>query len=256
MLDKLVKRVNKVLFYAVLAGIFVFLFLAVFQPFGIARFSLAQILGYGVITLLLSFAFTKSKTIKIRHKKRFKHNTIKEILFHDISFLVILGFLNLIYTAIIDPNTYLSLHSIFIFQFYTITIGILVFVIIRFVQMQVEATRRATEDKIELQGDGIKEKLIFESIDFIYAKVDGNYCNVYLEKNNKLVKRTLRITLSEILYNTMDYSFIKQCHRSYAINTLKIKSLKSNLLILYPNTEIPLSRNYKHAIQEQYFKMI
>ncbi|NDV69469.1 LytTR family DNA-binding domain-containing protein [Dysgonomonas sp. 25] len=102
------------------------------------------------------------------------------------------------------------------------------------------------KEKIELAPDG-----------FLYAKVQGNYVTVYyLEASLSICKKTLRITLAQLMRIFENYSPIVRCHRGFLINTLYITELKrkqQNYIIRLQNVDaaIPVTPTYFQAVHKQ-----
>lgn len=92
-----------------------------------------------------------------------------------------------------------------------------------------------------------KEDIEFDLQQFLFAKADGNYVELYLKKEpfEKLFKR---ITIKELEHVLKPYPNVVKTHRSYLVNTYFIKNIKGNaqgyrLEIDHYNNSIPVSRN-------------
>ena len=64
--------------------------------------------------------------------------------------------------------------------------------------------------------------------EFVFAKADGNYVEVYRKDGSNINKRIVRLTLKELKHQLEMYPFIFQTHRSYLINLNAIVSVSGN----------------------------
>lgn len=82
---------------------------------------------------------------------------------------------------------------------------------------------------------------------FLFAKVDGNYTEVYWQENDKVKKTLVRLSLKELKKQLSAYRFIFETHRSYLVNIHNVKTVSGNAqgyLISFDrcNFEVPVSR--------------
>ncbi|WP_405607015.1 LytR/AlgR family response regulator transcription factor [Polaribacter sp. Asnod1-A03] len=83
---------------------------------------------------------------------------------------------------------------------------------------------------------------------FLFAKIDGNYAEIYTKSENSFDKKLIRVSLKELEEQLKEFNFIFKTHRSYLVNTNQIKSINGNAqgyklqLNNYP-LEIPVSRS-------------
>ena len=62
---------------------------------------------------------------------------------------------------------------------------------------------------------------------FIYAQANGNYLNVvFYDKDQNIQNEIIRNSISKLVNNVSDYSFIIQVHRSSIVNLHYVKSIK------------------------------
>ncbi|CAM1358676.1 LytR/AlgR family response regulator transcription factor [Tenacibaculum xiamenense] len=84
---------------------------------------------------------------------------------------------------------------------------------------------------------------------FIYAKVDGNYLEIFYDDSSGYEKKLKRLALKEFLDQLKSYPFIFKTHRSYVVNLNAIESVSGNAqgyalyLKDYPQRTIPVSRS-------------
>lgn len=92
------------------------------------------------------------------------------------------------------------------------------------------------------------ENFNLEINSFLFAKIDGNYTEIYTKSKNNFNKKLIRLTLKELEEQLKSFNFIFKTHRSYLINTNQILSVNGNAqgykiqLNNYPK-EIPVSRS-------------
>jgi len=253
-------------------GFFVFAFLYIFKPFGINSSpddALMVTLGYGAITMTISFInnylfqYIFSKT-KIDNNYTLKHN-----LFISIWFLFTIGVANWAYSNYIINSDELN-ASLFVYIFYTLAVGIFPMTIGAYItERKLNKRNKETAESINYNIDNdiieIKEinfefiseltddKLIINSKDLICIKSDGNYCEFYFEQENEIKRKILRYTMkmaSEIVDNSPK---ITRCHRSYFANIDKVKKVSGtarNLSLHFDNLDfiIPISRANEHLV--------
>ncbi len=82
---------------------------------------------------------------------------------------------------------------------------------------------------------------------FLYAKADGNYLEIYTLKDHKTHKQVKRITLKELANQLNDFSWIVKTHRSYMVNLKYLEEVNGNaqgyrLTLKHIPESIPVSR--------------
>jgi hypothetical protein len=94
----------------------------------------------------------------------------------------------------------------------------------------------------------LEDDLQFNVEDFVFAKVESNYTEIFLHQNDTVTKKLLRITLKELENQLKAFPNIYKTHRSYLVNLDKITDCKGNAqgyqLTLEKYTEkVPVSRS-------------
>ena len=97
------------------------------------------------------------------------------------------------------------------------------------------------EEYIIIRSKGERVKLNQASI--LYLKAFDNYCYVVTAEKEYLIPHTLKHTSEKL--NT---SYFKKSHRSYIINTKRITSIKTEIVMI-EDKEVPLSATYKNSIE-------
>lgn len=83
---------------------------------------------------------------------------------------------------------------------------------------------------------------------FLFAKVDGNYAEIYIMSENNIDKKIIRLSLKELEKQFIDFNFIFKTHRSYLVNLNHIKAVHGNaqgykLQLDNFTSKIPVSRS-------------
>lgn len=257
--------------FALLSGLFVFVFLIVFQPFGAAQ-SIAYkyffLAGFGV-AVFLGVATTYFILPKLfREFFRPEKWTIgKEILLQSFCILIISAFNSL-------HNYYwwrdIVLYQTF-FNFLKITISIGIFPITGLIffkerslskrnieraqalSNQLPAAAEEETSIVQIKEESLKESpIVMQLSEFVYAQSEGNYMTIYYLDDSTLMHKLIRLSLKQLEIQLENLSQIKRCHRSYLINTQHITSIDGNarsLTIQLDNiaTSIPVSRSFSKA---------
>jgi tetratricopeptide (TPR) repeat protein len=106
---------------------------------------------------------------------------------------------------------------------------------------------------LNIETDNISETIQLLKSKLICIEANDNYSAVYYEKNGKVQKTLYRITLKRIESSLIIYEEFIRCHKSYIVNIdylLKIvgNSQKSKMVIKNLDFEIPISRNFPNQI--------
>jgi hypothetical protein len=112
-----------------------------------------------------------------------------------------------------------------------------------------------TEDLIQINSQLKKESLSFYPSQFIYAESDSNYVNFYLISGDKVQKKVIRNSITDVEQQLAQIPFFARTHRAFIVNLKKIKSKKGNSLgfrlrLLGTDSEIPVSRNNTRNFSE------
>jgi len=257
--------------FALLSGLFVFVFLIVFQPFGAAQ-SIAYkyffLAGFGV-SVFLGVATTYFILPKLFWKffRPEKWTIGKEILLQSCCILIIS-----VFNSLHNYNWWrdIDLYQTF-FNFLKITISIGIFPIIGLIffkertlsKRNIERARllsnqlspEAVEETstFQIQEESVKQSpIVMQLSEFVYAQSEGNYITIYYLDDSTLVHKLIRLSLKQLEIQLENLSQIKRCHRSYLINTQHITSIDGNarsLTIQLDNvaTSIPVSRSFSKA---------
>lgn len=98
---------------------------------------------------------------------------------------------------------------------------------------------RITEDYIFVKSNSLLQRVDFH--DILYVESEGNYCTIITGQRRHVVKISLTRLLSRL-----NLPFIRQVHRSYAVNETQIDSIDTANGTLQVNGQaLPLGRKYR-----------
>jgi len=93
------------------------------------------------------------------------------------------------------------------------------------------------EQKIKIKHEG--KIMVLSPDDFIYARSEGNYTNIYLTEGRKIViSRNIKKIEEEYF---AEFPFFRT-HQSYIVNLRKVIQFDSNEILLETKIEVPLSK--------------
>jgi two-component system LytT family response regulator len=103
-------------------------------------------------------------------------------------------------------------------------------------------TREFADIRVVNSNGGITGEYIRIS-HIMYIEQSGNYTQIYLDKDSKVIVSTLRETVQNI-----ENVCILQVHRSYAVNINKIKRIHFSEIELNSGKKIPIGNIYKDRV--------
>nr|WP_315034989.1 LytTR family DNA-binding domain-containing protein [uncultured Chryseobacterium sp.] len=254
------------------AGIIVYLFLIIFQPFGTESF-------HHPYKYLLLFPYTvifgTVFLISNLYISRLNDWNIGSELLKILTILFLSSILSYFYNSLFISKVSLSFENYGYMLLYSLAVGIpisTIYVLSRYIYLKkiheniamniaqdlVISSKSSKVATLTIQANSIK--IVISTHDFICIQSMENYCTLYFLENNEVKKRVLRISLSSILQQT-ETDLIRKCHRSYIVNLEKVKNIKGNaqgykLILPEIDFNIPVSRSFIPVIipQLQQFK--
>jgi hypothetical protein len=258
----------------VIIGLFITLFLLVFQPFGLSAFhgpnKYAFIAGYGLVTIavltldnLLLKAYFQTKSGKSTW-------TVKKQIVMLLLILFTIGTGNYFYSAW-QIHFHNPLVGFLVFQFFTTAVGLLPISIITIINENLrnkaflkeasilnqtvpslhktELSEALAEPPLCLTGETSTKPLVIPVSDFLYAESSGNYLEVRFLKEGKVRTFLLRTTLTRAEEQLEPFASIMKCHRAFLVNCEQIVQVKGNaqglrIQLNHTSDEIPVSRNF------------
>ncbi|MCB0665184.1 MAG: LytTR family transcriptional regulator DNA-binding domain-containing protein [Saprospiraceae bacterium] len=248
-------------------GVFLFLFMAVFLPFGVSNynprhqytfefFSVLSVFMLGTTGMALLNEFIV-KPLLVRMV------TLWRVVVWSLWLLIILGLTNfLIYNVLGEWHDFSFSSAIeFVFNCSTVFIFPMVgiFFYYRYGSLKSEYETLAGDMQLlsgdqkflHFHGEGSNDQISISLNDFLFAQAQDNYVAVnYL--SDKGVKRDLiRTSLSRVQEN-IGSDLIIRCHRSYIVNLYNLQSYKAarqpKIRLKFTEVPIPVSKSYEAQI--------
>lgn len=242
--------INTFFLSSILATIVVFI-LIFLEPFDSnsdnVPYQNLKLIGYGLCIIL---------PVLILHfleQYWFKRNNEKWLLYQEFIILTI-GFF---FIAIVCYfyNTYivndLSMNEGYILQwvkefgapFIPIFIPLWVYLRFRFSKVTIKPPVIKNQSVVKIEGQNQNEVLSFPEQNFVMAKSQANYVDIFYLRDNQLQKEIIRYTISGLLESIPS---AQQIHRSYLVNPAMIVDIKGNtrkgsVQIKHIENEVPIS---------------
>lgn len=252
-------------------GLFTYLFLLLFQPFGgqAIQDKVVVLAGFGLsVTGCLTFSYLILPKLVPQWFRPASWQIKNEVLFLVFN-LLLTSVANYYYNLSVD-DIGISRHSLFGFVGITSAVGFFPILIMLFLvelllsrsngqlafdnnRDLIVRTKQPEEGKplqplegvpvdngppqrLTINGEGSKTRP-FEILvqDFLYAVSDGNYMTFYyLDKTREAIKSHLvRITIKDALDQTKGIESVYRCHKSYLVNLIQAERFEGNARSMY-----------------------
>ncbi|WP_288438561.1 LytTR family DNA-binding domain-containing protein [uncultured Chryseobacterium sp.] len=249
------------------AGVSVYLFLIIFQPFGTENFQHPyKFLLLFPYCIIFGTAFFISNSIA----SRFSNWNIGTELLKIISILFLGSVLSYFYNSLFLSHVKLDLGNYFYMLLYSLAVGIpisTIYILSRYIYLKNIHEKKAHDISQQLTASVPEQRqnllkisaqnieLTIDEKDFLCVQSMENYCTFYFLEENSVKKVLIRISLSNALQQ-IETDSVKKCHRSYIVNLRKVKDLKGNaqgykLILPEIDFEIPVSRSFIPSIIPQ-----
>lgn len=263
---------------AVFIGLFVMLFLIVFQPFGISNNEFSDTVinsaGFGLVSFLVQvfFYFVVPKILPKYFDEK-DYTLGKDILAYAFM-LLILGLVNGVYARFMFSESAQEFISIGGMIGQTFLIGIFPISFLSLLQhsqsnkSNIEASRDIRLSKEKASFDFQDKKALFFTIstdqektsiglnDLLFLESNGNYIKLNQMKDEGFTTSMHRATLKSVeAENT--YKNIIRCHRSYIVNLDQVLDVQGNaqglkLKLKNCNEDVPVSRKYISTVKDYF----
>jgi hypothetical protein len=246
-------------------GLFIFLFLFVFKPFGMSSLEDNQqffvSLGFGLVTTFMLFIFKYLLEPVVTRSNW----TLGKNLIWDFCIASSIGVANYFYICAI-------FHQVLVFKYmlYAIWAAIMVGIIpvtisyiVTFNRMYRNALKEAAipperlfrEDKIILRAGNPKNEMTLNPEHIVYLCSNDNYVTVVISNGDEQTKTTIRGTLKSAESELSKSGRFFRCHKCYIINLDFAGSIKGNnqnmtIKLLPSGPEIPVSRSRAEMLQK------
>ena len=231
-------------------GIFIYIFLLVFQPFGLENIianKFTYLIGFGLVTtLVMFFTYTISPKIAPQVFDMEKWNIGKEILFIGFTVSLITIF-NFEYNTIFGAGI-VHQHSLFFHFLITLAVGFFPVIILVFfteiylnrkhekvasilsseIQKERSVKGQVQNDEINIVSDLKNERLEIKEMDLLFIRSEENYCRITYMDKEVVKSQLLRITLKSIETQLIKFPDIIRCHRSSIVNKKRISRISGN----------------------------
>jgi NADH:ubiquinone oxidoreductase subunit K len=267
-----------------LFSLFVFLFLLIFQPFGLKSFPgniFIVALGYGFICF--SIMLICNFVLPYFFPKFFDEEqwtTAKELIFNGLNIFSI-AIANGFYTVILGFEM-LNVQTFAIFLFYTMAVAVFpisIYILInqfklnqKFEIKSIELNQslskelniRKTENisdseikQITLSSENQKEAITLNVTDLLFLQSSENYVEVHYLKNQIPTKSLIRNSLKQLEIDLHNFPQIFRCHKSFMVNKNRISFFSGNaqgykLHLKETDLRIPVSRKLNDKLQDMF----
>ncbi|HBF89313.1 MAG TPA: hypothetical protein DDX39_11790 [Bacteroidales bacterium] len=251
---------------AFLLGIFIFMFLFIFKPFGINELEnlFFQSLGFGFVTFVTYIIYQSIWVLIFKYKfVEIKNVTLLSSILTITGLITLIACMNVLYSSIFIANFKLTLGSFLYFLISTFTIGLfptIFFVYVGYVnELKKNTTALDTIQQNHIQQNSSEiitftsnvgnDMISISSSNIICIMSQGNYVEINYFNESKTAKKIIRATLKEIETLLSKHKNFVKVHRSFIANTDLIEKSTGNsqgIQLFFKNTEIvvPVSRNY------------
>lgn len=249
------------------AGVAVYLFLIIFQPFGTENFQHPyKFLLLFPYCIIFGMAFFIANLMT----SRFSNWNIGAEFLKIILILFLSSVLSYFYNSLFLSHVALDLGNYFYMFLYSLAIGIpvsIIYILSRYIYLKNIHEKKARDISQHLPVSASEQRqnllkisaqnteLIMNEKDFLCVQSMENYCTFYFLENNSVQKTLIRISLASVLQQ-IETDSVKKCHRSYIVNLGRVKNLKGNaqgykLILPEIDFEIPVSRSFISSIIPQ-----
>jgi len=265
-------NIAKYIIGSITFGIFVFLFLFIFKPFGLQVLSGKELIklacGYGSVTTTYLIIHLFVLAIFIRENIW----TVEKDIINSLIIIAMIGLCNYIFHSIYFSKTFI-LVKLLQFQLEALAISFLPVSFITLLKQNIllkkylQEAEAINQKKAKLFSGSSDDKIITVSAqnpqndftcngnDIFYLQALDNYVIIYFIQDSKDKKEVIRTTLKKAKENLNEYPNFFHCHKSYIVNLDKVIKVSGNAQGLrlhfdYIDEIIPVSRqlhkDFKH----------
>lgn len=256
---------------AVGVGVFVSVFLAIFQPFGLSEWQSSRkgwaLIGYGMVTcvaMLLHYFGIKRGLLKGSYTE--SEYTVGREIGSLLSLLLLISVGNHTYSwVILDRqhafhNDFLdSMLVTFLVGAFPVVVGVLsnyIYQLKRYSHPPQVATRTPADAPTEtllLVAENGKDQLRLSLEQFLYAEAADNYVMVFYWEKDATQRTLLRTSLSRLEEQHASQPDLVRCHRSFWVNLAQVERVSGNaqgykLHLRRGAAEVPVARRYNATL--------
>ncbi|CAM1350016.1 HTH LytTR-type domain-containing protein [Tenacibaculum insulae] len=230
-------------------GLFIFTFLALFEPFKLDLLK-EYFLGY-IFTIAIFYTIVPLFFFFIINKLKLKNWTLGNVTILYFVFTLILSLVTWLASGIYkDAVHYLKKLPFLKFYEYTMFVSFVSTPLFMIYNEQINQFKTKKRKKpITLFSENKKELLNININELIYISVSGNYTSFYVMTNDKIKELILRNTLTDVYQQIKKQPNIFKCHKSFIINTNYIDGFSGNsrgylVKMKSVDVKIPVSRKF------------
>jgi hypothetical protein len=247
-------------------GLFIFLFLFFFKPFGLSQIKPIQqffiTLGFGLVTTFMLFIF-KYLLEPVVTKRNW---TMGKSILWDILIASSIGVANYFYISIIFPQIFVFKYLLFSIWTAILvgSIPVTISYIVTFNKIYKTALKEAAippeeilwESEVTFRAGNPKNEFKFNPKNIVYLCSNDNYVTIVTIKGDAQNKTTIRGTLKSAETELRKNSRFLRCHKCYIVNldfVDRVTGHNQNMKIrLLPAlTEIPVSRSKADLVNKR-----
>lgn len=260
-------------------GLFIFVFLAIFNPFDFSAFTKSESLYYKIlyasittIVILINLFVLPILFPSFINRKSWK--VYKEIIV-DLEVVMAITILNWILS---DYSSFYDKDSYFDFRFFlmaTISVGVIPLSFYIVIEERIFSKRQEQKKKeqkvkqntiidvgdvVTIKGDNKKESFTIYIKDLLYITSEKNYSSIFYLENGKIKEKLIRSSLNKIERQLKPYNMVFRCHKSFIINVSNIEKFTGNshrynfVLKNVSDILIPISRKFSKKELEKLLK--
>ncbi len=259
------------------AGLFIALFLIIFQPFGASYWQHPHknliLAGYGLVTFLCLSGISLTMPLLFKRWYSEANWTVGKEILGVLLILVIISVGNWLYSQWFFVSSF-RLKELFGWIGITVAIGIIpttIITLLDYTRLQRKyatdklAIKTDTEEQptptsletITLIAENLKDTFSLMPDELLFIESASNYSEVVFLKENNLQKMLIRSSLSR-LEEQIQNGDIVRCHRSFIINLKQVAKITGNaqgykLQLKNVGYPLPVARRYTDLIAT-YFK--
>jgi hypothetical protein len=251
---------------AAFIGLFVFLFLSVFQPFNLWNVEIERryfvTLGYGAIVFMVLFLNHK---IANQHFRNYQL-TLTGFLFWYFLNTSTIALFSSIFNDVVFNKVLFTIDSFFKFQFF-IFVTLIIPTIILFITIsnnRIKKTRdfltkqskHSEKQEVVIHAENSANDIIIDIKRLLYITSFKNYVTIFYLKDLELKESKMRSSLKSVEEDFKEHPNFIRCHKGYIVNMSMVNELKkdfrgSKLLLSHVDETIPVSRDMVKTIREK-----
>lgn len=273
--------IKRLLITSVCIGVFIGLFLVVFQPFDSGTipgrtFRTLVLGGYGLLTIVASIAYGLLLRFLFPKWVEEKNWTTGKEILGTLSVILIVSVLNMLYTNMVFHRTF---NSIQLPYWAGITVLVSIIPVSFSVMLRQGKMSRESEGMAEMMNTEIgqrknevpaalspavekwtfiseneKDKIETGESELLFIESADNYSTFYFFEKGEIKKQMLRGSLKRMEEQVLHASLYR-CHRTYIVNLSKVISVSGNAQgyrLHFKETElaVPVSRNLGKELKD------